>query len=608
MKKGFTLMELLVVIMIVAIVSVASTVSFSNIDDATNKKELENKYIEIQRAASLYLDLHSERLDDFVNDNVASIPLSVLEQEGYLTDDLSDPTGGPDISKNYSVQIVIGDNSVETCIVNIKPSGNECIANKFGEKRDCCTISSTSIASEEEGSYDYEETESPPSITDANTGVTKFDKGRVVNAKMKSLAAGSTISYMAHDKSIKGFKNASSLKSGFVASEDNTVSPISESYDGKPIYIWFDNGTIYFYSEANTVYLNADSYAMFERFNALKDISGLANVNAKNAETLQNYFLSCYMLEDISPIKNWNVSKVKSLRSFINVTDDDISESNKSGSLKTLEPLTNWNVKNVIDMKYAFQDQPKLKNLKGLQNWNTESLKYLTGTFALSTESQNKNITSNLTDISALNNWDTKSVTSLHYTFARSKLSSLNGLQKWDTSSVTNMQSLFYNNYYLKDISALENWKTGEVKNMSYMFMNNISLSNVSALQRWDVRKVKNFRDMFNVDNETIKALKSVGNIRSVAPLANWEPSSVEDTSWMFEDQIKVDDFSVLNSWAPYLTNVTKSEKTFGLSSEGKTQGYACNNNLAELRNTLRWPENVTSVTNFYMSLDKCHD
>ncbi|MBR4177957.1 MAG: BspA family leucine-rich repeat surface protein [Bacilli bacterium] len=607
MKKGFTLMELLVVIAIIAVVSIASTVSFSNIDDATNTKELENKYIEIQRAASLYMDLHSDRLTDFVKDNHAYIPLSILEQEGYLTEDLSDPTGGDDISKNYSVKVVIGDDleSVETCIVSVKKEGDVCIANKFGKKVDCCSISSTSLADSEDD-YIYEETEQPPVIDDTHTGITKFDKGRVVNSKIKSLVAGRNIHYNTNDNSVTGFKYASSKPSGFQESENNTVSPLDESYDGEDIYIWYDNGTIYFYSAAKNIYLNADGYSMFCRFNALKDISGLSHVKADNVESLQNFFISDYSLEDLSPLKDWNVSKVKSLRSFINIDDTDIESTRKAGSIKTLEPLSKWNVKSVIDMKYAFQDQPKLKNLKGLENWKTDSLVYLDGAFAMSSKSHSVGKKSSLTDISALKDWNVSNVKKLYYTFCRTKLTSLNGLQKWNVENVESMSSVFYDDYYLTNISALSNWRPIKTTNMTHMFGNNVSLSDISALQNWNVKAVKNFKGMFNTDNETIHELKKAGSIKSFAPLANWEPQSAEDLYIMFQDQIKANDYSLLNSWKPYLTHVTNAGNVFGISTAAVNDGFACSNQLAELRNTLDWPTSVTSMSNFYNDIDRC--
>ena len=59
MKKGFTLMELLVVIVIVAVISVSSVLAFGNIDDSTAVKDRMNIYKDIQRSAILYVDLNN---------------------------------------------------------------------------------------------------------------------------------------------------------------------------------------------------------------------------------------------------------------------------------------------------------------------------------------------------------------------------------------------------------------------------------------------------------------------------------------------------------------------------------------------------------------------
>ena len=615
MKKGFTLMELLVVIAIVAVVSLASTISFSNIDDATSEKELANKYIEIQRAASLYMDLHSDRLKDFVKDNVAYIPLSVLEQEGYLSNDLSDPTGGEDISKTYSVEIVIGGDSVETCIVDIKKTGTECIADKFGKKGGCC---STNTASSDDLGPDYyayiPEGGTPPVIDDQHTGITKFDKARVVNAKMKSLAKGSSTPYDSSDNKITAFKYATSLRSGFVASEDNTVSPLDSSYlqeisDGhaKPIYIWYDSGTIYFYSEDKNIYLNADGYYMFGKMNALKDITGLSHVNTKNLETLQNFFLSCYGLNDLTPIKSWNVSKVKSMRSFLNVDNDDITDTGKVGSVKSLEPLASWDVRNVIDMDYAFSDQIKLRNLKGLDNWKTNNLKYLNGTFELSNVAYYKGIRSDLNSITSLKKWDTSKVTSMNSLFNfDTKITSLSGLESWNTAQVTDMRAMFFYNVSLTNINALRNWNTGNVTLMENMFSTTLSLQDVSALQSWDVRNVTNFNHMFNTVNEAIEEYKKIGSIRSLAPLSSWEPRNATTMIYMFEDQVKANDYSLLNTWGSYLSGVSSANAMFGLSNVGYSEGFACSNQLANLKNDLTWPTSITGSSGFYAALNNC--
>ena len=72
--------------------------------------------------------------------------------------------------------------------------------------------------------------------------------GEAVNAKMKSLAAGTSKAFTDQDNSIKAIKMANSLPANFEATEANTVSTPDSKY---PIYIFFDNtndaGIMYFY-------------------------------------------------------------------------------------------------------------------------------------------------------------------------------------------------------------------------------------------------------------------------------------------------------------------------------------------------------------------------
>ena len=137
-KKGFTLMELLIVIVIIAVVSVAASVSFSNIDDETAGKELANTYKDIQRAASLYLDLHDSALEQFINESRVTIKISTLQEENYVSKDLVNPITGEDIDSSASVVIYIEKDGntkkyVNTCIVSFTKDSTQCIANSQGD-------------------------------------------------------------------------------------------------------------------------------------------------------------------------------------------------------------------------------------------------------------------------------------------------------------------------------------------------------------------------------------------------------------------------------------------------------------------------------------------
>ncbi len=136
-RKGFTLMELLVVIAIIGVVGVASVISFSSIKDDTAEEELKNKYKEIQRGASLYLDLHSTDQNWFIESKKIDIKLSDLKSENYITRDLSNPVTGEDISEDYYVRLCItkDDNDqdiVDSCIIERSASGVRYIADSYG--------------------------------------------------------------------------------------------------------------------------------------------------------------------------------------------------------------------------------------------------------------------------------------------------------------------------------------------------------------------------------------------------------------------------------------------------------------------------------------------
>ena len=143
-KKGFTLMELLVVISIVAVVGVASIISFASIKDDTAEEELKNKYIEIQRGANLYLDLHSADQQWFIESKKIDLKLSDLRSENFITNDLSNPITGGVISEDYYVRLCIvkdtnNQDIVDSCIIERTSSGITYIADSYGiEKEHCC--------------------------------------------------------------------------------------------------------------------------------------------------------------------------------------------------------------------------------------------------------------------------------------------------------------------------------------------------------------------------------------------------------------------------------------------------------------------------------------
>ncbi len=141
MKNGFTLLELLAVVAIVAFVGVSASLAFNNIEDETAEEDLENKYIEIQRAANLYLDLHSSDLEWFINNGVTYYKIGDLKNENYITSDLINPVTGDDINTSYYVKLYIKSTNDEVSSCIIDRSNNNCIADENGKSGQgvvCC--------------------------------------------------------------------------------------------------------------------------------------------------------------------------------------------------------------------------------------------------------------------------------------------------------------------------------------------------------------------------------------------------------------------------------------------------------------------------------------
>lgn len=146
MKKGFTLMELLLVIALIAFLSVSSIILFGKNNEDMNATDLKNKYKEIQTAAILYVDLNDSWLSSFTEEGEAFVRIGVLQNENYLSSNLKNPVTGEDIPSNalvkiYTVNRELGDPSkvfVNSCIIINETDKTRCIANKDGNPCGCC--------------------------------------------------------------------------------------------------------------------------------------------------------------------------------------------------------------------------------------------------------------------------------------------------------------------------------------------------------------------------------------------------------------------------------------------------------------------------------------
>lgn len=108
MKKGFTLIEVLAVIIILGLLMTLAIPSFLNQIAKTNKKTNAAMNKIIYTAVDLYMDDHS---DDYPknNGNVYCIKLEKMVNEGYLSEPILNPVDNTEYSLNNYIKITIVD-------------------------------------------------------------------------------------------------------------------------------------------------------------------------------------------------------------------------------------------------------------------------------------------------------------------------------------------------------------------------------------------------------------------------------------------------------------------------------------------------------------------
>ena len=328
--------------------------------------------------------------------------------------------------------------------------------------------------------------------------VSMLEEGRIVNAKMKSVAAGSDKDFWADTNDIKAIHMAESLPDGFIPSECNTVSTSDSDY---PIYIFFDHekddGILFFYSESDMIEMNSDSRFIFSGNKNLTDISGVAD---------------------------WDTAEVKSFTGAFK----------GASSLSNLVSLSNWNTSSVSFMGMMFADDISLTDISSLANWDTSNVTDMYGMFSGA---------KSLSDALALRDWDTSNVTDMSFMFSRAISLSFIDVSNWNTSKVTNMASMFQvgegwtGNGQLREILGLGELDVSNVTDMTCMFYGAGQMQSYD-IAGWNVSKVESMNHMFG-DNFKLRSLD----------LSGWDVSNVQTIYCMFDDNVKLKTIGDVSHW-----------------------------------------------------------
>jgi prepilin-type N-terminal cleavage/methylation domain-containing protein len=148
MKNGFTLIEILLVVALVAIISVSSIIIFERSSSSTNEEKLIKTYVDIQRAAIIYMDLNSTWLESFREEKSLTVKIGLLQNENYIDLNIKNPVTKTNIPSDYLVKVYVAGNNEEeylnSCIIKYNADDAVCIANNSGKPCGCCNFPTSS--------------------------------------------------------------------------------------------------------------------------------------------------------------------------------------------------------------------------------------------------------------------------------------------------------------------------------------------------------------------------------------------------------------------------------------------------------------------------------
>ena len=123
-RKGFTMVELLVVISLIAIMSILIAINMTGILSEQNSSSFNSVQSKIESAACTYIDMqenHALRDQYKNNSSGGTVNLSTLIQKGLIDGEIKDPRNGKTLEEEQSTLNVTIKwvNKQKTCTLNV---------------------------------------------------------------------------------------------------------------------------------------------------------------------------------------------------------------------------------------------------------------------------------------------------------------------------------------------------------------------------------------------------------------------------------------------------------------------------------------------------------
>lgn len=440
MKKGFTLIEVLFVVVIMSVVAISTSILFTEVIKDNSTDRLSQVYFDVQRAAKLYVDINDSYRTALSEKKYVNISLNELSAKGYMESDVLNPVTKTIFPKNTLVRVYVrndGDSTgdyISSCIdvtdeetsfcvtedgKQLPKSSSEslderCCPNQVGKiKPTYCTFEGELVqgAQYTNGQYTYRykqelEQNSWNNILEDGWGVTLTDK-------VSTYPVTTTPCTYINNKPVVSmsymFINSQTSSIDLSKFNTNKVSDMHGMFYGVEVATLdlssLDTSNVVsmsamFYDTVATSLIslgNLDTSSVTDMTNMFRE-SDILSINLNNLDTSNVITMSCMFYNakatsiDVSGLDTSKVTDMSWMFSNAQATTLDLSDFNTinllntshmfSGSQATVLNLNGFNTSKVTDMRYMFYNS-KAPTLD-LSSFDTSGVTNTDGMFASS--------------------------------------------------------------------------------------------------------------------------------------------------------------------------------------------------------------------------------
>ena len=548
-EKGFTLVELIAVIVIIAIIMLIAIPAVLNSVESAKRKTFDEY---ITKSASLAQQKYSEQLlsENYFGGNCIIYDIETdlgLDNTGKFKGYILLNAQTNDIyvtlyDDSYAVSAYHFNNSKSELIDKLERIGS--IEEESLSKDYLCSHSNCNSCTYKEGTNEKSIVADKESNENAINNGALMISGQDFNLKLRQL-------YNPNLTAASGlFNDITELRSSNTLKDTTDKLDVSTPESKYRIWIWKEEGTVYYYTDAPSgIFLNADCQHMFTNLRGLRVID-VSKWNTSIVENAYMMFGSCEVEElDLSGFNTSNMTNMGYMFSYteklkkLDISNFDTSKvTNMQGMfmgcflLEELD-LSHFKTSKITSMRYMFYQCESLKklNIRGFDTSNVTTM-YMTFDGC-------KNLTT--FDFSYLN---TSKVTNMKSLFhSCEKLVEVN-LTNIDTSKVTDMSGMFGYCRSLKTIDATK-LNTSNVTDMDGMFTGCESLTSLDVTS-FDTSKVTRMGTLFSDCKNLV-----------ILDLSSFNTSNVVRMSWMFYNCEKLKTIYVGTGWNT--SNVTDHYDVF---------------------------------------------